>query len=67
MIELQNISVRFHQKDKVIQAVEDVDLFIEKGDVYGIVGYSGAGKEYVGPSDESVTKTYRGKSHYQSN
>lgn len=44
MIELQNISVRFHQKDKVIQAVEDVDLFIEKGDVYGIVGYSGAGK-----------------------
>lgn len=44
MIELQNISVRFHQKDKVIQAVEDVDLFIEKEDVYGIVGYSGAGK-----------------------
>ena len=44
MIELQNISVLFHQKDKVIQAVEDVDLFIEKGDVYGIVGYSGAGK-----------------------
>ena len=46
----------------MIQAVEDVDLFIEKrGRIYGIVSYSGAGKEYVGPSDESVTKPTEGK------
>ena len=43
MIDLKNISVTFTQ-DKVIQAVADVDLHIQKGDVYGIVGYSGAGK-----------------------
>ncbi len=27
-----------------IQAVNDVSLNVEKGDIYGIVGYSGAGK-----------------------
>ncbi|MCD1147283.1 methionine ABC transporter ATP-binding protein [Peptoniphilus sp. KCTC 25270] len=40
MIELKNITVDF---DHVI-AVDDVDITIEKGDVYGIVGFSGAGK-----------------------
>ncbi len=44
MIELRDISVCFKQKEKEIQAVDSVDLTIEKGDVYGIVGYSGAGK-----------------------
>ena len=34
----------FQTKEKEIQAVDSVDLTIEKGDVYGIVGYSGAGK-----------------------
>ncbi|HIZ52870.1 MAG TPA: ATP-binding cassette domain-containing protein [Candidatus Enterococcus avicola] len=44
MIELKDISVIFNQKNRQITAVTDVDLTIEKGDVYGIVGYSGAGK-----------------------
>jgi D-methionine transport system ATP-binding protein len=44
MIELQNISVHFYQKEKVIRAVGEVNLSIAKGDIYGIVGYSGAGK-----------------------
>ena len=44
MIELRDVSVCFKQKEKEIQAVDSVDLKIEKGDVYGIVGYSGAGK-----------------------
>lgn len=44
MIELRDVSVCFKQKEKEIQAVDSVDLTIEKGDVYGIVGYSGAGK-----------------------
>lgn len=43
MITLKNISVTFHQKEE-IQAVKDVSLTVNKGDVYGIVGYSGAGK-----------------------
>ncbi|MBP1047762.1 methionine ABC transporter ATP-binding protein [Enterococcus sp. BWM-S5] len=44
MIELRNVSVTFQEKQKKIDAVKDVSLTIEKGDVFGIVGYSGAGK-----------------------
>ena len=44
MIELKNISVVFNQGSRKITAVTDVDLTIERGDVYGIVGYSGAVK-----------------------
>lgn len=44
MIDLHNISVEFQQKGRLVQAVRDVNLQVEKGDVYGIVGYSGAGK-----------------------
>lgn len=44
MIELKNVSVSFDGKDSAVHAVKNVDLTIEKGDVFGIVGYSGAGK-----------------------
>lgn len=44
MIELKDISVTFHQPDRQINAVKDVNLTINKGDIYGIVGFSGAGK-----------------------
>lgn len=44
MIELKNIDVVFRQKDQVIKAVNNVSLKIDKGEIYGIVGYSGAGK-----------------------
>lgn len=44
MIELKDISVTFYQPDRQINAVKDVNLTIDKGDIYGIVGFSGAGK-----------------------
>lgn len=44
IIKLEHMGVRFTQKNKVITAVDDVSLSIQKGDIYGIVGYSGAGK-----------------------
>lgn len=43
MIQLKNVSVTFKDK-KEIKAVQNVSLTIDKGDIYGIVGYSGAGK-----------------------
>lgn len=44
IIDLQDIDVTFKQGKEVVHAVKDVSLSIEKGDIYGIVGYSGAGK-----------------------
>ncbi|WP_086349167.1 methionine ABC transporter ATP-binding protein [Candidatus Enterococcus clewellii] len=44
MIELKQVNVTFQEKQKKIEAVKDVSLTVEKGDVFGIVGYSGAGK-----------------------
>ena len=43
MIQLDHIDVTFQQKKRQIQAVKDVTIHINEGDIYGIVGYSGAG------------------------
>ena len=44
MIEINNVSKTFHLKNKKVEALKNVSLKIEKGDIYGIIGYSGAGK-----------------------
>lgn len=44
IIQLEHIGITFQQKKRVIEAVKDVSVRINKGDIYGIVGYSGAGK-----------------------
>lgn len=45
IIELQHVNVDFaDKKRKIVHAVHDVSLTVEKGDIYGIVGFSGAGK-----------------------
>ncbi|MBS4750905.1 ATP-binding cassette domain-containing protein [Granulicatella sp. zg-ZJ] len=44
MIKIDDVSVLFKQKKQEIQAVHQVNLHIEKGDIFGIIGYSGAGK-----------------------
>ncbi len=43
MIEFEHLSKVFDGKTKV-SALQDISLQIEKGDIYGIIGYSGAGK-----------------------
>ncbi len=43
-IELRNISKNFEVKDRVVDALHDINLTINKGDIYGIIGMSGAGK-----------------------
>ncbi|MFD5226796.1 methionine ABC transporter ATP-binding protein [Microbacterium sp. NPDC058342] len=47
IVSLENVSKRYpspHKAGEEITAVDDVTLHIDKGDVYGIIGYSGAGK-----------------------
>ena len=51
IINLEHIDITFRQKKRVIEAVKDVSIVINKGDIYGIVGYSGAGKINFGTYD----------------
>lgn len=44
MIELTNVGVTFQDAKQTVKAVQNVSLTVDKGDIYGIVGYSGAGK-----------------------
>ncbi|MCG8158955.1 ATP-binding cassette domain-containing protein [Brenneria goodwinii] len=44
MIELKNVSKTFQRKGIAVDALQDIHLRIEKGDIFGIIGYSGAGK-----------------------
>lgn len=44
MIEIQNLSKIYKTKNGLVKGVDDVSLTINKGEIYGIVGYSGAGK-----------------------
>lgn len=44
MIEIQNIMKVYKTKNGDLTAVNDVSLSIHKGEIYGIIGYSGAGK-----------------------
>jgi len=44
MIELQDVDKVFQRKGKTTRALNNINLKIEQGDIYGIIGYSGAGK-----------------------
>lgn len=44
MIQIENLSKVYQTKDKEVKGVDDVSLTINAGEIYGIVGYSGAGK-----------------------
>lgn len=44
MIQLEKVSKTFNVKDNQVKAVKNVDLAIEKQDIFGIIGQSGAGK-----------------------
>ena len=43
-IAFENVSKSFEVNGRSFQALNDVSLEVERGDIYGIVGYSGAGK-----------------------
>ncbi|AHG80052.1 Methionine import ATP-binding protein MetN [Mannheimia varigena USDA-ARS-USMARC-1388] len=44
MIQLKNISKQFEVKGKQITALDNVNLEVPKGTIYGVIGASGAGK-----------------------
>lgn len=44
MIEFKNIYKTFKTKTSEVHALQDVSLTVEKGDIFGVIGFSGAGK-----------------------
>lgn len=44
VIELKDVSVTFHEGGRTVEAVKHVTLNVDKGEIFGIVGFSGAGK-----------------------
>ena len=44
VIEILNVEKVFKNKKSEVHALRNVSLKVEKGDIFGIVGYSGAGK-----------------------
>ena len=44
MIKFENVSKQYERNGVTTQALQDINLTIQKGDIYGIIGYSGAGK-----------------------
>ncbi|PYZ95762.1 methionine ABC transporter ATP-binding protein [Alteribacter lacisalsi] len=44
MIRLDNLQKLFQTRDGQVTAVDNVKLTIDKGEIFGVIGYSGAGK-----------------------
>jgi len=44
MLQVKNLTTRFHTRNGIVHAVEDVSFSVEKGQTLGIVGESGSGK-----------------------
>ncbi|WP_151735187.1 methionine ABC transporter ATP-binding protein ['Paenibacillus yunnanensis' Narsing Rao et al. 2020] len=44
MLEIRNVYKTFTRKGITIEALKGVSLNVEKGDIFGVIGYSGAGK-----------------------
>ena len=47
MIELKNVCKTFETQSDTVEAVKNISLTVEDGDIYGIIGLSGAGKSNV--------------------
>ena len=48
MIRLEHICKTFGEENGGVHAVRDVSLHIRQGEIFGIIGFSGAGKIHAG-------------------
>lgn len=47
MIELKNVSKVYYKKGGNVDALSDISLRVDKGEIYGVIGSSGAGKSTI--------------------
>lgn len=50
LIEIKNLSINFKRSGKLFEAIKNVNLNINEGEILGIVGESGSGKTTLGKS-----------------
>jgi len=63
ILDVSNLSTRFHTRNGVVHAVEDVSFQVDKGETLGIVGESGSGKSVTCYSLLGLIPTPPGKIH----
>lgn len=44
MIDITNVSKTFKNKNIEVEALKNINVHVDKGDIFGFIGYSGAGK-----------------------
>ena len=57
ILEIQDLTVKYHTDDKVIHAVNGVTLAVKQGEVIGLVGETGAGKTTIARSILRILQT----------
>ncbi len=63
LLEVRNLTTRFHTRNGTVHAVEDVSFDLEKGQTLGIVGESGSGKSVTCYSMMGLIPQPPGKIH----
>ncbi|BDB99459.1 ABC transporter ATP-binding protein [Saccharolobus caldissimus] len=48
LLEVKNLKVYFYTKRGIVKAVDDVNLYLDKGEIVGLAGESGSGKSTIG-------------------
>ena len=48
LLEIKNLSVEYPDRFKVLRALKNISLSVNRGEILGIVGESGAGKSTIG-------------------
>lgn len=48
IIQIKNVTKTFQTRENRVEALKNINLEINKGDIYGIIGMSGAGKKHAG-------------------
>ena len=70
LLDVRNLTTRFHTRNGTVHAVEDVSFSIEKGQTLGIVGESGSGKSVtcyslLGLIPQPPGKIHSGKAQFE--